>query len=366
MLVAAFPGRYVQGPDALTRLADELGRYGEKKLAIVDNAVRDRVARAVGDGLELIGVDAACTWVTIETARALIRERGAQAVAGIGGGKVIDTARAAAFYERTAFASVPTIVASDAPTSSLAVVYGEDGVVDRDLFVSRNPDLVLVDTALVVEAPVRFLIAGIGDALSTYFEARSARQSGAANMVGGQSTGLAFSIATRCYQVIRQHGPMAVQHCAEGILSSSIEEVVEANVLLSGLGFESSGVAAAHAIHHGLTTITGTHRFLHGEKVAIGVLASLFLSRTDVAEVDEVFSFCAAVGLPVRPSDIGVDLSDTAVLRGCAERACRPGEIIHNEPFAVTPDMVIRALHLVEITGARYATGRTAFPHAGA
>jgi glycerol dehydrogenase len=53
---------------------------------------------------------------------------------------------------------------------------------------------------------------------------------------------------------------------------------VEANILLSGIGFESGGLGAAHSVHNGLTALAPTHAFYHGEKVAFGVLAGLQLT----------------------------------------------------------------------------------------
>ncbi|MFP3616752.1 iron-containing alcohol dehydrogenase, partial [Paraburkholderia sp. SIMBA_050] len=82
----------------------------------------------------------------------------------------------------------------------------------------------------------------------------------------------------------------------------------------SGIGFESGGVAAAHAIHHGLADLPSSHNLLHGEKVAIGVLASLFLSTVPDEERRRVFAFCRAVGLPTRLHQINVDVADTAAL----------------------------------------------------
>lgn len=123
----------------------------------------------------------------------------------------------------------------------------------------------------------------------------------------------------------------------------ALERVVEANILLSGIGFESGGVAAAHAIHHGLCDLDDVHHHLHGEKVAIGVLAGLLL-HGDHAEFRRVREFCRAVRLPVRLADIGIAQITPEKLRIVAERACRAGEIIHNEPMPVTPAMVVAAL----------------------
>ena len=352
---AVFPSRYVQGAGALASLANELSRLGGSPLAFVDRAVAQRIRAAVGSAIDLVEVDASCTWNRIELAREVIRKTSANVVAAVGGGKVIDTVRAACHYENVPFASVPTIVASDAPTSSLAVVYNDDGSVDRDFFVRCNPALVLVDSQLIVEAPVRFFVAGIGDALSTWFEASSCQRSGKGNILGRQGTSLAYVIARSCFDTILQHGAAAVTHCMAGLVTPQVDEVIEANVLLSGLGFESGGVAAAHAIHHGLTTIHGTHNYLHGEKVAIGVQATLFLKARPASEIDQVFTFCASVGLPLRLSDIGVDSENDIELLHCAERACKPGEIMHNEPFVVTPAMVVTALRAADAWGANYA-----------
>jgi glycerol dehydrogenase len=67
--------------------------------------------------------------------------------------------------------------------------------------------------------------------------------------------------------------------------------IVEANILLSGLGFESSGLAGAHAIHNGMTVLEETHSYYHGEKVAFGLLTSLHLTDENPVEIGTVYSF---------------------------------------------------------------------------
>ncbi|KAJ0335943.1 hypothetical protein COL154_014382, partial [Colletotrichum chrysophilum] len=123
----------------------------------------------------------------------------------------------------------------------------------------------------------------------------------------------------------------------------AFEKVVEANILLSGAGFESGGVAGAHAIHHGLCELHDVHDYLHGEKVAIGVLGTLLI-HGDRQEYARVRDYCRTVRLPTRLADIGIRDVTEDKLRIIAERACRPGEIMHNEPIRVTPDMVVAAL----------------------
>ena len=126
---------------------------------------------------------------------------------------------------------------------------------------------------------------------------------------------------------------------------------MEANTLLSGLGFESGGMAAAHSIHNGLTVLPQTHAFYHGEKVAVGVLASLFLTDRPTQVVDEVYDFCTEVGLPTTLADIGLaDVTDDELMQ-VAEAATAKGETIHNEPMPVTADGVFAALRMADAEG---------------
>jgi glycerol dehydrogenase len=284
----------------------------------------------------------------------LAQSRGCDVVVGLGGGKVIDTAKAVAHAAGARTAILPTIASTDAPTSAVSVIYTPEGAFARYLFLPRNPDLVLVDTRVIAEAPVRFLVAGMGDALATWFEAEACRQAYAPNQCGGLATLAALQIARLCYDTILQYGVAAKTACEQRVVTPALSHVVEANTLLSGLGFESGGLAAAHSIHNGLTRLAGTHVYYHGEKVAIGVLAGLFLTDRPTALIDEVYDFAEAVGLPTTLADIGLGDATDEDLRQVAEAACAEGETIHHEPCPISPDAVFAALKAAD----RYARGR--------
>lgn len=354
---SAFPSRYVQGAGALATLDDELARFGSSAACLIDGNVSGLIepvrARASRVTLHTRTVHAACTEQSIADTAAWIRDSGADMVVSFGGGKVVDVGRAAADGLRLPFVCVPTIAASDAPCSALSVIYDEAGHVVRDYFVRRNPDLVLVDSEIIVNAPVRFFIAGIGDALSTWYEAQACHRAYATNLCGGRATSLAFEAAKLCRDTLLTHAVQAVDDCRAHLVTSDFDATLEATVLLSGIGFESVGVAAAHAIHHGLAELPASHDLLHGEKVAIGTLASLFLWAVPDSERRQIFSFCQNVGLPVRLADINVDADDTDALMVVADRACREGEIIHNEPYPVSPAMVATALRAMDRYAAR-------------
>lgn len=346
---ARFPGRYIQGAGVISVLGKEAGGYGRKATVLLDNGVFDflkpDVEKSFAGGIdaEIIRHGGECSREAVDALVAAAMAFGAEVMVSAGGGKALDTAKAAAFELKLPIIVVPTIAASDAPCSALAVIYKPDGKVDYDLFLPSNPDLVLVDTALIAKAPARFLAAGIGDALATYYEAESCRRSGAFNCMKMPGVSLAFEVARFCRDTIFEFGAAALSENDAKTAGNAFERVVEANILLSGIGFESGGVAAAHAIHHGLCELDDVHHHLHGEKVAIGVLAGLKLHGLD-EEFDKVRAFCASVRLPTRLADIGIAEVTEEKLAIIARRACLPGEIIHNEPMPITEDMVIEAL----------------------
>lgn len=361
------PSRYTQGPGATELLGQEmadLGLPGPVLIVAGQSAIRllqDTWARTFAEAgfpYSVFPFSGECTAAEVRRGVAAAVAIGARVVVGAGGGKVLDAARAMAADLALPVVNCPTIASSDAPCSALSVIYSEDGAVEAYRIYRRNPDLVLVDTAVIARSPARLLVAGMGDALATWFEARVCAAGGIKNMRGGASTRSALALAELCYKTLLADGVAAVQALRSGEPNESLERLVEANTLLSGLGFESSGLAAAHAIHNGLTTAPGTHAYMHGEKVAFGLLTQLMLEEQPKAIVQEVLAFSIAVGLPVTFAEIGLPNPTASLLAAVARRATQPGETIHHEPMPVTPGMVVAAMDAADAAGRAVSAGR--------
>jgi glycerol dehydrogenase len=354
-----FPGRYVQGPNALTRLGRELARLGDRHLVIASPHPLERLAPPLLPSLRQAGAvrlepfGRECTDEEIERLTAVAREFSARTVTGLGGGKTLDAAKAVAARIGAAAAAVPTIASTDAPCSCVCVVYTPDGVFKRVDVLPRNPDVVLADTQVIARAPARFLVSGMGDALATWFEAESCRLSRGKNIAGEAGAMAAHALARLCYETIRDYGLAARTACEAQAVVPALERVVEANTLLSGLGFESGGLGAAHSIHNGLTALPGTRGLHHGEKVAFGVLASLFLTDKPMALVDEAYGLCETLGLPTTFADLGLAGVSDEELLCVAEKACAQGESIYNEPVEVSPEVTAAALKVADAQGRR-------------
>lgn len=358
------PSRYTQGPNATASLGEEivnLGLSGPALIVAGRSAARllepiwQEALASSGIDFRIFHFNGECTSAEIARGVEAGRAMGARLIIGAGGGKVLDTSRAVASDLGLPQVNCPTLASSDAPCSALSVVYTDEGVVEQYRIYRRNPDLVLVDTSVIAKSPARFLTAGMGDALATWFEARVCVEGGVRNMRGGASTRSALALAELCYKTLLADGVAALESLRQQQPTDALERLVEANTLLSGLGFESSGLAAAHAVHNGLTTAAGTHHYMHGEKVAFGVITQLMLENQPRAVLEEVLAFSKSVGLPVTFAGVGLgNTVDAETLRRIAERSTAPGETMHNEPFTVTAQLVSAAMVAADEAGRRW------------
>ncbi len=352
-----FPGRYTQGAGALSTLGKEAKKFGEKAFAICDPFVLESIIPDYKEDIEkeieikFEKFNGECSDKEIARVSALVKEAGSAVMIAIGGGKTIDTAKAVAHELSIPIIVAPTIASTDAPCSALSVIYTDEGVVDRYLFLPTNPNCVLVDTTVISKSPSRFLVSGMGDALSTWIEARSCQVKYADNFAGAKGSMTAYALAELCFETLLEYGEIAKVCNDANVVTPAFEKIVEANTLLSGLGFESGGIASCHAIHNGLTALEPTHAYFHGEKVAIGVVSSLFLTDKPAEFIDEIYTFCESIGLPTTLAQVGLNNPTDEDLMKVAEKACAEGETIYNELVPITPESVFAAIKAADAYG---------------
>lgn len=355
------PSRYIQERGALKHLGNYTAQLGDKLLVLITASGKKRVGETIEAGMANTDTTIAwelfngeCSRTEINRIIENVKKTGSNVIVGVGGGKTLDTAKAVAYYAKLPVVIVPTIASTDAPCSALSVIYTDDGVFESYLFLPANPNAVIMDTEVIAAAPERLLVAGMGDALATYFEARACQRSNATNCVGGSCSLAAMSLAKLCYDTLMSDGMKAKLAVEKHVCTKAVENIIEANTYLSGIGFESAGLAAAHAIHNGLTAIEETHKFYHGEKVAFGTLCQLILENVDTEELEEVVSFCLEVGLPVTLNDLGIKDIKPEQIMEVAKLACADTDTLHNMPFPVDPEMVYSAIMAADAVGHFY------------
>ncbi|WP_010552476.1 glycerol dehydrogenase [Brachybacterium paraconglomeratum] len=349
------PGRYVQGRGALAQFGENLARVGKKPLIISDAFVRELVGDRVVASLEAAGLPV--IWEEFrgiphpgEIARFVefIKQHDADVVVGVGGGSAIDVAKSSGHETGIRWVTVPTAASTDAPTSALGVIYtAEHNFLEYRIF-PHNPDLVLVDVDVIAAAPPVFLAAGVGDALATWLEAKAVAASFSDTIAGDLATVTGTALAKLSWEIIWENALPAMDAVRDGLITPAVEKLTEANILLSGLGFESGGLAAAHAIHNGLTQVPQTHGLMHGFKVNIGSLTQLVLEGAPYQEIVDFIKFTTRVGLPTTLTEVGIDVDDIDTITKVAEGATAEGETIHCMPFEVTVPALVDALRSIE------------------
>lgn len=309
-----FPGRYIQGPKALGCLAGLLKELGLNKPVTVADAIvtarilPDTLSALVQGGLSVgrLNFPGECTAKVIAAMTLEAQKFSPDVVVAMGGGKAIDAAKGVARSLGIAIIICPTIASNDAPTSRLIVLYDDQHRVDGVDYMTRNPDAVVVDTEIIVQAPVRYFAAGIGDAISKKFEARQCNLALGMNSFGTPPLHTALMLADLAYDTIVAFGLSAYQAVAEHRLTPEVERVIEGTVLLSGIGFESGGLSLAHALIRGLTAIPAMASQLHGELVAFGTLVQLLVENRPETEIAELIDVLCAVNLPVSFGQLGM------------------------------------------------------------
>lgn len=149
-----YTGEYLKG----LRLTKVVILFGNGLIDMFGDKVMTSLKRAEVEVLEYQELDTVCIDDLIRLAFTMPNK--AQAVIGLGGGKVIDAAKYCGFLRNIPFISVPTSSSSDGFSSSSAslIVEGRRKSVPAKLAYG-----IIVDTEIIKSAPDKFLYSGIGD-----------------------------------------------------------------------------------------------------------------------------------------------------------------------------------------------------------
>lgn len=354
----ASPSTYVQGKDLLKTASKYIKPFGDHGIILTDDIVWGLVGEKfynylTNDGLKIEHVffGGESSPEEIDRIKAIGDSSDAKFIISFGGGKTNDTTKAVGDQLKIPIVITPTLASNDSPCTRLSVLYSENGEFLKYLFYDKNPDLVLVDTAVIAGAPVKFLIDGIADALSTNIEAQTVARAREITLLplDTQQTQAGLALAEKCQQLLFRYTDQAVAAASDHTVTPALDHIIEANILLSGVGAESSGLVAAHSFQNGLTALTGdVHKLSHGQKVAFGSLLNLVLVGASDETLTKYITFEHKLGLPTTLKDLHLENASDADLLKVAQLTTQEGETIHNMGFKVTAEDVFDGIKTVD------------------
>lgn len=347
------PSLYMQGKGAIYHLGQKALPFGDKAFVVGGHTALsvagERIRKSLdSNGIEIVGWKddvKDCTYETIDRLVEDGKRCKGHFVVGVGGGRAIDTAKAVAWKLKVPAMSIGTQCATNADASAESVVYTEDHRYLEAITLPKSPVLVIEDTEVISKAPVKYIVWGMGDALSAKFEAEAFAKARQRRPTGQVPTTPALVLADACFRELMEHGLKAVTDLRNGIHSLDVDDVIEAVKLSSALAFENTGCALAHALHNGLTK-TGQVKGEHGEIVAYTTIVQLAFEKRSVDEVRQVAEWCKNIGLPTTLKQLG-DPSKAA-LRQAAEWASEKDPDSRNMPEKMRVSDVLDAIAQVE------------------
>ena len=206
----------------------------------------------------------------------------------------------------------------------------------------------LVEPRIILNAPAEYLLAGIGDTLAKWYEAV---------VLAPQPETLPLTVrlgingALAIRDVLLDSSETALADQQRGELTQAFRDVVDAIIagggMVGGLGERYTRVAAAHAVHNGLTVLPQTEKYLHGTKVAYGILVqSALLGQDEVlAQLAQAYQ---RFNLPTTLAALEVDINNREQLDQVITHTLRPVESIHFLPVELNAETLRAAFEKVE------------------
>lgn len=347
-----FPAQILRGPGVIAQLGAICARWGSRALLIGGHqalaAIGDQVRQQLDiNAVTLVGTEwfgGECSQTQIERLAKIVQRNDVDVIIGAGGGKSLDTCKAVGVASRTPVITIPTIAATCAAVTPLTIRYHDDGHF-RDLYpLPQAPAGVIIDSALLAAAPLRWLAAGLGDTLAKWYEFRAISRHHSLSGVARSSS----ANSRICYDLIDSYGPAACQSVREGKSSAELEQVLDAIFMFAGLtSLMSSGAhaAAAHAIYEGFTVCDKTRAFGHGLLVGFGNLCLLALENRSDEELMGAIQLAHDCAVPLRLREIA-DL--TAEELDSIVQASLHAPDMSNMPFPVSAGALYAAINRVE------------------
>lgn len=358
LTVRSGPQEYECRTGVLATLPKRLSDRFVKKILVIHGGVSWQKARPYLDELymadftiveERFGGE--CSYEEVERLAALATIQQVDVILGVGGGKIMDAVKYAATKANGLLhVMVPTLASNCAPWTPLSVMYTEDGVFIRYDFMSQQASLLLLEPGLLIDSPKEFFVAGLADTLAKWYESDeilSLPENEHQPMLM-----MARQAASICRESILDYSELAIASLEAGevteVFMKLAEVIISISGMVGGMGDTLARTTIAHEIHDAITNYPESHHFLHGHKVAYGILVQLACEKK-WSEIDNLIPFYEHLDIPKSLYDLHLDyLTDEEIVQ-LAELVTKPESPVHGLPYPVSADLMAEAINALEL-----------------
>ena len=277
------------GSGMLNTIGQNLKANGIHRIVIYfGNGLIDMFGKQVMDSLQEADVSVAA-YCELDTSKiediielAFSIDSKVQAVVGIGGGKVIDVAKYAAYLRKFHFISVPTSASSDGFSSASASLIVNERRTSVPAAMAYG---IIVDTDVLKSAPQKFLYSGIGDLVS--------KITSLYDWVYEDACG---------YTVLNDFAMMIAKKAVNSFVRTPFERITDDlflrelvdSLAMSGVANEIAGSSAPtseseHLSSHALDKMLEQPQ-LHGIQVGIATYLMAVVQDHRYARIDKIFT----------------------------------------------------------------------------
>ncbi|MGE6377563.1 iron-containing alcohol dehydrogenase family protein [Peribacillus muralis] len=352
--VRSGPSYYACMASILDTLEAKLNKANIRKVLVVHGDKSWEVAEPFFPSFEnvetsYIKYNGECSDIEIERVSKFAVEQSVDALIGVGGGKLLDLTKSVGNHIQKEIILIPTLASNCAAWTPLSVIYDTNGSYVRFDIHQKNAWMLLIEPGILLNSPIAYLRAGIGDTLAKWYEGNALVEKIASKSACIE---LAHVAARQCQEVLLTHGEEALADLNKGKWTDALQRVIETNIVTSGLvggfGDRFLRIAGAHSIHNGMTSIEQTHHLLHGEKVAYGILVQLLLEGK-FSDIKQLLPIYEALKLPRSLSDIGLTVEHEVELQQIAALSVKESEAIHLLFPDISLEKVAAAMENLEI-----------------
>lgn len=351
------PQFYVYDKGAIDRYVPQLLKeYRAQKVLIVHGQVSWEKAKPylgfVKDGPEQFfyhQYTGECSYYGTDLITDIVQAEGIDLIIGVGGGKLVDLVEYAAHVNNVPCGVIPTMASNCAPWTPLSVMYKESGESEgKSEHYLRQAAFFITDPYLVIDSPVEYFIAGLADTIAKWYESDLILNQ--PELLDYPFLKLAKETTILCKDSILSASSQAIKDMEAGQVTDAfvnLSEIVFAIAgLVGGLGDKYARNAAAHAMHDAISKyLPKSHEYLHGEKVAYGILYQLALEeRWNM--IDDLLPFYEELHLPRTLADMG--LAPTPAEKEEIVAFINSKDKVHLIPIEISPEKLGRAMEDLE------------------